>query len=380
VAKSKPAAARPGDPIGIDRVEQQILERCRADAMVDDRLRMMGRIFVILRVDCGVRAADELSRADILDRFGAAIAGFSVSYRRALNLTFRAMLRRALKMGLIGALPDFPAISHYLPTDRRSSPPTAADVRRLLDYLESEAGTWRGRRLHALTAAVALAGIDAGQAMRLRVTDVDLAGSTIWIPGRLWMGSRRPPAPVRMSSELRTILAGWIRRTKCEWAFPNFDRTGPWLQGRRGRAVKALLELQRAAHRAGIELVTFESLRRFHAENVAFDLPASWPKPATPSDPKLRPAVEIGQPGEPAFIRGKPKRRLARAQHRTIAILLEAWPGGMSKKAMTQQYGGEAWRQTLIRLRQDPDWASAVDFPGVGFPGKDSDLYRILPW
>jgi integrase len=368
----------------IGRVEEQVLERCRAENMTKDRLHMMGRIFGILRADCGVRTAADLGRDDILGRFEGAIAGsnFSISYRRALNLTLRAILRRASKIGLIGPLPDFPPISHRLPEERRSLPPAAADVRRLLDYLESKADTWKGRRLHALTSTVVMAGLEAGQVMRLRVADIDLAGSTIWIPGRKWMGSQLPPVAVRMPADLRPILAGWIRRTKCEWAFPNADRTEPWLQGRRGRAVKALLELHRAAYRAGLEqpsLVTFESLRRFHAENVKFDLPPSRPGSATSLDSTLKPAVEIGKPGEPALVRGKPKRRLTAAQHRAIAALLDAFPGGLSKKAMNQKYGGEAWRQTLIRLRKDPDWASTIGFPGTGFPGKDSDLYRIIP-
>jgi hypothetical protein len=134
-AASRRPAARARAPLKIGRVEERILEKCRADGMDDERLKMMSRIFVVLREHCGVRTAAELGHGDILGKFDAAIAGFSISYRRELNLTLRAMLRRAFKMGMIGALPDFPPISHYLPPERRSSPPKEADVRRLLDYL-----------------------------------------------------------------------------------------------------------------------------------------------------------------------------------------------------------------------------------------------------
>jgi integrase len=384
MVKSKPAAGRSTD---LERIQEKVLEKCRAEGMHDDRLTMMSRIFVMLREECGVRKAAELAHDDMLDRFDRAIAEFSVSYRRALNVTLRAILRRASKMGLIRSLPDFTPISHQIPDDRRSSAPPAADVGRLLDHLESQADTWRGRRLHALTSAVVLAGLPVGQVLRLEVKDIDLAGRTIWLPERLWMGTTLPPVPVRMSAELYGILAGWIRRTKSAWAFPNVDRTRPWLQGRKGQPIDALRELQVACAVAGVGLMTFESLRRFHAENVRFDRPprrveSATSDPSAARDPTSRPAVELGNPGEPAFIRGKRKKPLTPTQYEPIRILLEEWPDGLSKKAMNARFGGkESWRIILMRLRRlDPDWESAIGFPTKGYPGKESNLYRIKPW
>ncbi|HWD08139.1 MAG TPA: hypothetical protein VHA57_03485 [Actinomycetota bacterium] len=345
------------------------------------------QVFRMLEGSLRVAWCHELEDPEIIPRFEGEIRSGNIYTRRNLLTSLRAIVRRALGWGLVRSEPPFPDIvrlqTRDMPKGTRSAVPSRRDIDRLLEHLGSDE-SWEGRRLHALVATVALAGIGLAQALRLRVADVDLAGSTIWIPGG--RAKRRNPdsrvVPVRIDDRLRPILAGWIRRTKCEWAFPGKMRVGPWHRAGGGHCDGPTPKLQAAARAAGIrKAIAFESLRRFHAENAASSLPYSHPtRPeSATSDPSFVPAVEIGAPGEPAIVRGRVKRKLFPAQHEAVAALLEAWPGGLSLAGMNQKCK-VGWRTTLVRLKKsDPDWDSAIAFPGKGFPGKDSDLYKIMP-
>jgi hypothetical protein len=100
--------------------------------------------------------------------------------------------------------------------------------------------------------------------------------------------------------------------------------------------------------------------------------------PAPSGGMKGKPAIEIGEPDQPVRVWGKTKRKLTGAQYRAIAALLESGPGGLSLADMDQEFGGKGWRTTLIRLKKgDEDFRTAILFPGKGYPGKDSELYRI---
>jgi hypothetical protein len=134
---------------------------------------------------------------------------------------------------------------------------------------------WRHRRLYVLVALVLLAKIKVSVAARLLVEDVDLTSKTIWCRNR---GRGQPlesvkPKPDRISDDLARILEEWIPHTKCAWLIPGWRRQGFWAvttghhrYGRTGR-------LKAACRAAGCRPITFEQLRRFHAEHAVPYLP-----------------------------------------------------------------------------------------------------------
>jgi integrase len=376
-SKAEPAAG----PMPIDKFEGIILDEYKARGAASSTISVTHTVFRALKDGAGVRTALDLTHEETIRRLDEINPYENVHTRRGFIARFCRVVRRGHQLGILPSLPTLPAVGRIKPKPppRRSSP-SADVVRSFLDRLAKDADAWEGRRLHALASTVARAGIGLHQALRLRVADVDLAGSAIWLTGGRWRRSLRPVlVPIRIDAELRSILAGWIRRTKCEWAFPGIRRRSPW------RVKSAALELAIACRDAGFKRMTFESLRLAHSRNAALSIPAgsfattpARPISATPG-PGAVPSVDLGDPGELPLVRGKPKRPVTRAQHRAIQILLEAWPGGLSKAGMDRKYGGLSWRQNLLRLRKDADWAGSIGFPGMGSTSSYSDLYRILP-
>jgi integrase len=373
---------------------------------------MRGRASQVFRIameDAGLAWVDELEDADGIRRVDDAIPGRSLHARRALLLELRRALRLGLGWYLVRREPPFPDFVRLCPTKlpRATPRPMAAtpeDVDRLLEYLERQylgegADAWKARRLHALAATVAYAGIAVRQARRLDVADVDLVGGVIRVRGTRRARRGADPLPIRIDDRLRAILAGWLPLAGCDSAFPGARRRGPWVYASDPSwGGGALYELEAAGRAAGIRKpITFEALRLHHAEHAVLSppvraAPAARPESATSSrpapaarpgsaasDPGSGPSVQLGRPGEPVIVRGRSKMPLAAGQYKIISTLLEVWPDGLSQKAMTVKYGGKvAWRQLLIRLRKDPDWAAAIAFPGAGFPGMPSGMYRII--
>jgi integrase len=352
----------------------------------------LGQVRRVVRMfgDIGVAQTRQLDD-DAIGRFQAAIpSSLAERSRAALLRRARAILNLAVKWGLLGSMPKMPAIpapEDFANVKPISSPPRS-DVKKLLDHLLADSGrSWEAYRIYALAAVIVYAGLRRDEALRLKVADVDLAGGVIWIRRRQGMRWTRLPDAIRMSADLRAILGGWLRRADSEWVFPGKSRTGPWHQiggGGRKRKSSALAHLKAAGRAAGIGPITFRELRQFHLDNAVLTVSLGDRDPATRSEstrsgPGPDPAVEIGEPGEPVVVNGVLKDPLTPAQYRIIKAMRDVFPGGLSKKGMTQIYGGEAWRQILIRLRKDADWASAIGFPGVLSPGKETGLYRILP-
>jgi hypothetical protein len=189
------------------------------------------------------------------------------------------------------------------------------------------------------------------------------------------------PVPVRISPPLKAILSGWLRGTDCEWAFPGKQRKGPW-QERGGRSESGqrtpLHDLDSAARAVRAKGITFESLSRFHAQNIVpiVDLGAAKaprrPKSATSTDPPL-PSIHLGQPGEPVFIDGKEQPPLRHGPHDVVSALLDAGPYGLDECELREKSGRGGWWRMLKALQEDPDWARILVFPG-GPWGR----YRIL--
>lgn len=403
-AKTKAPKAKARRPAGrrvpIAELFERDLEYLRRQGASDVTIRLHRRIFGYVKDDLGLRYCDELEDPGIVRRVDEGmIPSRNMQTRRSVLAAFRTILRRGKGWGQVRSVPPFPdlvkwAIAKIPRATPRPIAATPRDVHRLLEHLEQESrgqgvDAWKARRLHALAATVAYAGIGMGQALRLEIADVDLAGSTIWLRGNrsIRRAAEAPPSPIRIDDKLRTILAGWIRRTKCQWAFPGVERRGPWRQTPYWSGAP-IEQLRAAVLSAGIsKAITFESLRLYFAENAVLSLPARpgpAARPAPPAaeapawEPGAGPSVRLLGPGEPVIVRGRFKRPLGEAQRRIIQLLLDVWPEGLSTKGMDLHYGKGAWRQLLIRLRRDPDWAAAVAFPGRGYPGMATGLYRIV--
>jgi integrase len=330
---------------------------------------------------------------DAIRRFEAALPASVTSRRRwGFFMKFQAICNWCVKQDYLKSCPDFPPIPQprEFPRVRNEEPLTPEDVKAIWDYLQVRACSWEGNRVFALFAVVVLAGIRKDEALRLVTADVDLVGGVLWIHKRAARPRTSLPARVRMSGDLKMVLAGWLRQIHCEWVFPGKRQVGVW-QGSDGLDTNA--EIKAAARALGItKEVTFSSLRRFHIENsittVPLDEGRARPRRKTPavddddtgliSTGESIPAVEMKGPGHPVLVRGVPKR-LTSAEYRIVMLLLQAWDdGGLSLKGMNRLYGKKTWRQLLIRLRKDPDWFAAIGFPGPRKKG-GSDLYRILP-
>jgi hypothetical protein len=91
-----------------------------------------------------------------------------------------------------------------------------------------------------------------------------------------------------------------------------------------------------------------------------------------PAERQAIPAIDLGQPGKPAFARGKPKRPLTRAEREVLGALLQKFPRSLTSGEIASESKRGGWRTVLRRLREDPDWEAAIKFPGTSYQG-----YRI---
>jgi integrase len=164
------------------------------------------------------------------------------------------------------------------PTGRRHL--SAAEIRTLLDLVAADVARtkgwpqWKFRRLQALVSVVAYCGLRRGEALGLRVQDIDLGARLIHVRPHAGRGLKtdRSEASVPMPEALVPILADWLAHRNdappafrmpaaLQWLFPNCRRRGPWRDGTAGD--KPLSMLKAAAVRAGIGGdVNFQMLRR----------------------------------------------------------------------------------------------------------------------
>ena len=174
----------------------------------------------------------------------------------------------------------------------RCGPPTVkkhhsrAEIKAVLDLMKAEAGFrgwrgWKAKRLLAATAIAAYAGLRAAELLHLHVEDVDLAARSITIRSR---GSHRTKttgseAVVPVPAALATILGDYLTHrmdgppgtpspSECPWLIPGARRNSPWLGGSPGH--KPVEQLTATALRAGVEEMTFQSLRRSWATHAEF--------------------------------------------------------------------------------------------------------------
>jgi integrase len=141
---------------------------------------------------------------------------------------------------------------------------SADEVGRLLGLLDAEAagGGWREGRLQALTYLVAYLGLRASEAQTLLRDQVDLGRNIVSIEPRsdCRLKTRRSAARLPMPDPLSAVLAFWLPRCGCQWAFPGVRLVGPWTGGPPGGKPRDCLLA--AGRRAGIAYVNFLSLRK----------------------------------------------------------------------------------------------------------------------
>jgi integrase len=236
----------------------------------------------------GVTSTAQLD-ADLLVRFIAGRPPESPHTTRGLLINLRvvcyyAEARRYLmispyRLRKLSKLIRVPAPTRASGQRRHNS---REEVRRVLDLLKWDTETkqgwprWRARRLYALVATVALTGLRAREAQRLWVVDVDLGKGIIDLTPRTATGLLKTDAsvqPIAMPRALGPILTDWSRHRLdssvdvdvppaglVPWMFPGSRRTGAWIGGSPGQ--KPVQRLSAVAARAGVEGMTFASLRR----------------------------------------------------------------------------------------------------------------------
>lgn len=86
--------------------------------------------------------------------------------------------------------------------------------------------------------------------------------------------------------------------------------------------------------------------------------------------PPIASKVQLGAPGEPCRVLGKPKPALTDAQHAVVTALIAAGDTGMRKDSLEDLRPSA--RRILRQLRQDRDWAAVISMPG-----QTNGRYRI---
>jgi hypothetical protein len=378
----------------IEQLEEEMVRLYKDEVGAGrDQLSAVRRILRILREDVGIKTNREFGD-ELFNRFEAARQDHSPSTRANNAARLKTICRRAADWGLIPSMPSFPEIPsprHFAPTVRTGRV-SRDDVDKLLETLQAGADTWEGMRLQALVAVIVVGGLRLSQALGLRIADVDLANTKIRVPRPSGRMSKPNVVSIRVSSELGSILGGWIPQTRCEWLFPGVECTGPW---KRTYSVEwmgsPIAQLRIAAFNAGIDpLLGFDELQRFVAENavkgVAFNRQVAKPASITPDRPSVPiveimaerepvaipdnppaalPKLRLGRPGEPASIDDQEMRLLTDSQRAVLAALLESGPEGLDTEEIESKSGQGGWRQTLLRLKKShPLWDSIILFPG----------------
>jgi integrase len=336
------------------------------------------------------------------------------------GVDYRAIRRAHLAYAV--SIPVIPELEPAAPPkplgNHRSGKRTRAPAReldlgeatQLMVSLAQGSASWKGHRLFAIAGLSLFQGLRREEILDIRREDVHLDRS----PPRLIVAGRMPED---LTEEAAEILRSWLARpdqAQSKHVFPGVSLRGPWVaDGDDSRKFGLRTQLRKAAAEVGIPgRIILGCLAQCHRRckgrvqlgdawrNISLpepvldgprqpwdttgkpkgawtrkrrDASASLPDLAT-WDPPI-PAVQIKGPDDPVIVNGKDKGTLSPAVYRAVKLLVDAWPGGLTRGEMTKRYEGEGWRQHLMKLVADPDWAAAIGFPGRRHGG----LYRILP-
>jgi len=156
---------------------------------------------------------------------------------------------------------------------------TREEIRRILEVMvrdvEERQGwaQWKARRLLAMTTLFVMTGCRRDEGVWAWVDDLDLETRVFWIRERegnrlKTQASEQPvPLPVAAVAPLRVWLLhrldrppGYAIPESVPWLFPNLRLSNAWYGGQHG--ARPLERLQALAKRAGVENMTWQSLRR----------------------------------------------------------------------------------------------------------------------
>lgn len=200
----------------------------------------------------------------------------------SLLRTLRAACSYGRRAGAMTSSPfEFRRPEDWIDADAPELEPpvhTAGRVARVLALADREAAeadrdaaVWRRCRLRALTYAAAFTGARRNELLGMRSEDVDpeMGKLSIRSNARRKLKTRKSAADLPMPRPLAAVLSGWLPQCDSEWLFPGVRRKSPWLGGPYGE--RAIDELKALGLRAGVDGLTFQSLRHTFAS-----LSESW--------------------------------------------------------------------------------------------------------
>lgn len=362
----------------LDTLKDAIVSLYRKRRCTPTTVSHVRKVFSLLTGAAGVKLIADLDD-EAVERFASVLRAAMPNVQdrtrvHYLNM-FRAICGHGVRLGVLPRVPTFPFLPQSNTFQRVRELPSLSfsDVKRLLSHLQSESKSWKWHRMYALVGLIVYAGFTKTTAVLLRIESVDLEDGRIGVMRIKEPAKGKLKGRIRFSKDLEAILRSWIPRAGSEWLIPATRRKGPFGVQTRGR-YSPLGHLQIAGKAVGIPGLTFEMLHRFFTENSERSIPQL--EGAAPAAQPV-PVVEMKGPKHEVLVRGKSKGVLSSAQYQAVKLLLSVFPGGLDLEAMNKRTGRTAWRNTLRRLRTDPDWAAAIGFPGIGYPGKTDDLYRI---
>ena len=210
----------------------------------------------------------------------------------------KSICNRGHALGLLPAKPEFPVIPHHstLGKAEKASELVHRPGESCPGASPGSGGTFENCLLLTLVETVLRIGLQFEEARLVRREHIDLAAGTIRIPRRERATTKALyPSPVRISAELKAVLNDWLGRlpADCQFVFPGKRLAGPWERNLAAAALRA------ATSAAGVEGVTYGSLRRFFDEHVVWTIPClsygRGPVESRPSDGEwtLVPLLEL---------------------------------------------------------------------------------------
>ena len=172
---------------------------------------------------------------------------------------------------------------------RRSAPKgvkhlTKVQIRAILDLLAKDVAEsvgfkqWRCRRLECLVNVAAYTGMRKSELLFMKVEDIDIEAGMIYVADRAEHRTKteKSAAPVPIPGGLRPKLIEWLEhrldappamlRPINPWVFTNIMSPTPWTGGSPGS--RALCAFKKVAERAGVEVASFQMLRRSLATHL----------------------------------------------------------------------------------------------------------------
>jgi integrase len=371
--KPRKYARRPDcEPCEMDILADKIITLYKDNQYSRRTVSQTRRAFRIAIEEAGIKSVADLDDNGVVRYIRALKKGYPdlpPSVSAELLRRLQAICGHLLTFGDLEALPKFPPIpqAKSFKKDRQPAIPAPQAIRRLLEHLHRESGTWDGLRLYSLVVVVVYTGLNLRHAIGLLIEDVDFNDDLIKVRKE---EIPRSVAPKRVSlpAEAKLILKAWIPKTGCAWLFPGKRRTGPWCTGNAG-IYGPCKPLRTAGAAVGIPNLTFDTLRLFFKKD-ARTRPHSLDGAAKPPGTCV---VTLEEETRRAFIRGKDMAILTHSRFKLVKLLHDAGPQGLSATEMDQSEEG-GWRQTLLGLRKsDPAWLETIVFPGGPYGGN----YRL---